>query len=153
MSVFCVTIGLYRFITDGLSIPFFNLGREVHSRTATLTYTWTRTRTAAPLPDWVLYARRLENNTDAPAAPGSNADVERGMESNGKDGSVITVGPDQTSSAPLSVAEIVVPVATVEEEMAVTVVSNHKSASGDGDVTTEPTQVRLSIMLFPLMSR
>ncbi|KAF8135715.1 Cation/H+ exchanger, partial [Boletus edulis] len=65
-------------IVHGLSIPFFNLGREVHSRTATLTYTWTRTRTGATLPDWVFSARRPGDIT-SPAVTGADVDVEHGM--------------------------------------------------------------------------
>jgi hypothetical protein len=137
--------------TDGLSIPFFNLGREVHSRTATLTYTWTRTRTGPPLPDWVFYARRPENNTGTPMAPGSDVDVERGEGTNGKDNSVTEAGPDQTGSSPPSRAEIVTPTASVEEEE--TIISNHDSTNGGGDVATEPIQVRFPTMLFPLMVR
>ncbi|KAF8558063.1 hypothetical protein OG21DRAFT_1595669 [Imleria badia] len=126
-------------IVHGLSIPFFNLGREVHSRTATLTYTWTRTRTGPPLPDWVFYARRPENNTGTPMAPGSDVDVERGEGTNGKDNSVTEAGPDQTGSSPPSRAEIVTPTASVEEEE--TIISNHDSTNGGGDVATEPIQV------------
>ena len=136
---------------DGLSIPFFNLGRGVHSRTVTLTSTWTRTRTGATLPDWVFYARRPENNTGALTATDTDVDVECGVETIGKGESVTEAGPSQTCSGPSSPAEIVTPTAPVEER--VVTISHRNPGSGASDVTNEPTQVCFTIMLFPLMVR
>lgn len=138
------------FIADGLSIPFFNLGREVHSRTVTLTHTWTRTRTGVTLPDWVLYARRPEDDTGAPTATGTDVDVERGTI--GKRDSVTEAGLDQTRSGSPLPAEVAIPAAPVKQGV-VTIIDNGNSGSGAGAVATEPTQVRFSIMLSPLMVR
>lgn len=64
-------------IIHGLSIPFFNLGREVHSRTTSLSLNWTWTNRTTP--DWVLWARRPEGATATPSAINiAVADVERG---------------------------------------------------------------------------
>lgn len=145
-------IGMSRLITDGLSIPFFSLGREVHSRTVTLTYTWTRTRTGTIVPDWLLYARRPQNDTGSPTVPDTDADVERGIETNGKDDSETEGVPNQNGNSSPSSAGIVIP-AVAEEGEVVTVTGDHDFASGAGDVATEPTQVRFSIILFPLMVR
>lgn len=60
-------------IVHGLSIPFFNIGRGVHSRTTSLTVTWT-SRNRATIPDWVLWARRAPDIVKSTAAE----DVERG---------------------------------------------------------------------------
>ncbi|KAH0827507.1 Sodium/hydrogen exchanger family-domain-containing protein [Lanmaoa asiatica] len=116
-------------IIHGLSIPFFNLGRGVHSRTVTLTYTWTRSRTGATLPDWVFYANRPENDTSVPISVGNNVDIERGTETDGKTDSVTEAGPNQMSNSPPSPAEVVIPITPVEEE-APTSISNHSSGSG-----------------------
>lgn len=146
--VVCAAVGAsYYFITDGLSIPFFNLGREVRSRTVTLTNTWTRRGTGPTLPDWVFYARRPETNADAPTATRTSVDVECGMETNGQGDSVTEAGPNQTDSGPPS--EIVIPAASVGKE--VVSISNGNSGNEAGDVATEPTQVCFRAMLFPLM--
>ncbi|KAF9244913.1 Sodium/hydrogen exchanger family-domain-containing protein [Melanogaster broomeanus] len=87
-------------IVHGLSIPFFSLGRGVHSRTLSLSLTWTRTRGSGPLPDWVYYVRRSEGNGGPPVAPDTAVDIERGIDNNDKteesDGSDSV--PDQTDS-------------------------------------------------------
>lgn len=127
---------------DGLSIPFFNLGRGVQSRTATLTYTWTRTRTGA-LPDWVFYARRSENATDAVSATATNVDVERGVETHGK--------PEQTGIGPSSGAHVANPVAAVKKVE--TVIGDGIHGSGAGDQVTEPTQVCFPLFLSLLVIR
>ena len=92
--VFHVAIGASYAITDGLSIPSFNLGRGVQS--LTLSYTWTRTRTGPTIPDWVFYARRPGNNTGTPTTA---VDVERGVETGGKPDSATEVGPDHGSGS------------------------------------------------------
>ncbi|KAH7888580.1 Sodium/hydrogen exchanger family-domain-containing protein [Phlebopus sp. FC_14] len=61
-------------IIHGLSIPFFNLGRGVRSRTTSLSLTWTNR--SRPTPDWVLWARRPEGTASAGGT--IVADVERG---------------------------------------------------------------------------
>ncbi|KAI6026254.1 Sodium/hydrogen exchanger family-domain-containing protein [Pisolithus microcarpus] len=64
-------------VIHGLSIPFFNLGRGMHSRTTSLSLTWTWTN--RPTPDWVLWARRADPATATPSATNTVvADVERG---------------------------------------------------------------------------
>ncbi|KAG6378181.1 Sodium/hydrogen exchanger family-domain-containing protein [Boletus reticuloceps] len=129
-------------IVHGLSIPFFTLGRGVHSRTATLTYTWTRTRTGATLPDWVLSARRPGDVTSPPAVTGADTDVEHGMETNGKCDPMAQVRPDQTTGGGSpSQAEVAIPVSSMEEVGAVTIVTDHDSVNGNGDVAAESAQV------------
>ncbi|KAG2043601.1 Sodium/hydrogen exchanger family-domain-containing protein [Suillus americanus] len=60
-------------IVHGLSIPFFNIGRGVHSRTTSLTMTWT-SRNRVTVPDWVLWARRAPDIVESSA----DEDIERG---------------------------------------------------------------------------
>lgn len=88
-------------IVHGLSIPFFNISREVRTRTASLTVTWTQTRTwmwsnrtqgGGIVPDWALWVRRLgDDETGVVAGTGttavrnesairSEADLENGSE-------------------------------------------------------------------------
>ncbi|KIK99333.1 hypothetical protein PAXRUDRAFT_822887 [Paxillus rubicundulus Ve08.2h10] len=81
-------------IVHGLSIPFFNLGRGVHSRTLSLSLTWTRTRGGGALPDWVMYARRTEGNVDTTVATDTVIDVERGIDTNSK--AIDSDGADST---------------------------------------------------------
>lgn len=69
-----------RSLADGLSIPFFSLGRNVRSRTVSLTRTWTA-RNAPSTPDWLLWARRTPAGSTRPGTPVHDArDVERGLE-------------------------------------------------------------------------
>ena len=121
------------FSTDGLSIPSFNLGRNV---SLTLSHTWTRTRTGATIPDWAFYARRSENDTDAPVA---DADVERGAEANGKADATAKGGSEQLDSGTPSAAKVIVTVAQLPVD------SNHSSSSGGSVETTEPTKVCFSV--------
>lgn len=60
-------------IVHGLSIPFFNMGRGVHSRTVSLTMTW-NSRSRVTVPDWVHWSRRGPDIVHSNA----NGDVERG---------------------------------------------------------------------------
>jgi len=63
----------------GLSIPFFTIGRQVHSRTQSLSATLT-TRSRGEAPDWLLWARRsvtIPREPEASTAVVSEADVER----------------------------------------------------------------------------
>ena len=64
--------------TDGLSIPFFSIGRQVHSRTVSLSATLT-TRSRGDAPDWLLWARRPPTSPREPEGSTviSEADVER----------------------------------------------------------------------------
>ncbi|KAF5348270.1 hypothetical protein D9756_010464 [Leucocoprinus leucothites] len=59
---------LVSIIVHGLSIPFFNVGRGIHSRTLTRTNTLgARTRTIGPLiPDWLLSVRRSPTDPSLP---------------------------------------------------------------------------------------
>ncbi|KAG1815926.1 Sodium/hydrogen exchanger family-domain-containing protein [Suillus subaureus] len=60
-------------IVHGLSIPSFNMGRGVHSRTISLTMTWT-SRNRVTVPDWVLWARApdiVESSADEDVEQGS----------------------------------------------------------------------------------
>ncbi|KAI0666661.1 Sodium/hydrogen exchanger family-domain-containing protein, partial [Trametes maxima] len=66
-------------IIHGLSIPFFSLGRNVHTRTLSLTYTWT-SRNAAHSPDWLLWARRTPGGTQPGTVVDESRDVERGQD-------------------------------------------------------------------------
>jgi hypothetical protein len=63
---------------DGLSIPFFSFGRQVHSRTVSLSATLT-TRSRGEPPDWLLWARRSATIPKEPEASTvvSDVDVER----------------------------------------------------------------------------
>jgi len=63
-------------IVHGLSIPFFTIGRGVHSRTTSLTVTWTN-RTRTTVPDWVMWARRVDKPADIVGTM-TGGDVERG---------------------------------------------------------------------------
>ena len=123
--VFRVTIGASYAITDGLSIPSFNLGRGVQS--LTLSYTWTRTRTGPTIPDWVFYARRPENNTAV--------DVERGVETGGETASAPEGRPNQTDNGLPSAAEVVNPVPLVVN------IIGKDAGIGSVDEATEPTKV------------
>ncbi|KAJ3577017.1 hypothetical protein NP233_g11 [Leucocoprinus birnbaumii] len=68
---------LVSIIVHGLSIPFFNVGRGIHSRTLTRTGTFgTRTRTFGPVvPDWLLSVRRSPADPSLPTynPPGDSA--------------------------------------------------------------------------------
>ncbi|KAL4080378.1 Sodium/hydrogen exchanger family-domain-containing protein [Scleroderma yunnanense] len=69
-------------VIHGLSIPFFNLGREMHSRTTSVSFTWTN-RTTRTVPDWVLWARRPESVAVTPSATDTIVtDAERGLVAN-----------------------------------------------------------------------
>jgi len=64
----------------GLSIPFFTIGRQVHSRTVSLSATLTTRSRAAEPPDWLLWARRsitIPREPEASTVVVSEADVER----------------------------------------------------------------------------
>ena len=73
-------------LSDGLSLPFFSVGRRIHSRTISVTRTWTSRTTAVP--DWLLGTRRMpdtipegqmaEQTTASPSVHGSGMlpDVE-----------------------------------------------------------------------------
>ncbi|KAH7912396.1 Sodium/hydrogen exchanger family-domain-containing protein [Hygrophoropsis aurantiaca] len=65
-------------VIHGLSIPFFSLGRDMHSRTVSLSLTWT-SRTTRMTPDWMLWARRAEP-TDVGASAAVDGDVEQGSQ-------------------------------------------------------------------------
>ncbi|KAG1829107.1 Sodium/hydrogen exchanger family-domain-containing protein [Suillus variegatus] len=67
-------------IVHGLSIPFFNMGRGVHSHTVSLTMTWT-SRNRATVPDWVLWARRAPDVVESAV----DEDVEQGSTRTPKD--------------------------------------------------------------------
>jgi len=131
-------------IVHGLSIPFFNLGREVHSRTVTLTYTWTRTRTGATLPDWVFYARRSEGNTIAPAAAATDVDVECGIvvpiETNGKADTLPESESNEARDRSPSPAN---DVTSVVEEVAISV-SSKGTGSGSTDEPTKPATLQVA---------
>lgn len=77
-------------IVHGLSIPFFNIGRGVHSRTTSMTATWT-SRNRVTVPDWVLWARRTPDIVKSTAVE----DVEQGPTNipQDTDGSVVDI-PD-----------------------------------------------------------
>ncbi|KAG9316358.1 Sodium/hydrogen exchanger family-domain-containing protein [Chiua virens] len=97
-------IGASYVSTDGLSIPFFNLGREVHSHSTSLAYTWTRLRTGATLPEWLFQLRRTEDNPAAPAV-NTDVDVEHGRETNEMAGSETGSRSGQASSGPSALKE------------------------------------------------
>lgn len=81
-------------IVHGLSIPFFSMGRGVHSRTVSLTMTWT-SRNRVTVPDWVLGARSAPNIVESTA----DEDVERGSTKmpQDTDGSTVNTTPDTVS--------------------------------------------------------
>ncbi|EIW83167.1 hypothetical protein CONPUDRAFT_143158 [Coniophora puteana RWD-64-598 SS2] len=65
-------------IVHGLSIPFFNLGRGVQSRTTSLTVTWTNRAKVAGTPDWLLWAKRPGDPIEGPS-PETIIDPEQGL--------------------------------------------------------------------------
>ncbi|KAG2132016.1 Sodium/hydrogen exchanger family-domain-containing protein [Suillus bovinus] len=67
-------------IVHGLSIPFFNIGRGVRSRTVSLTTSWT-SRNRVIVPDWILWARRAPDIVESAV----DEDVERGSTKTPKD--------------------------------------------------------------------
>lgn len=79
-SVLVFVANLQGICTDGLSIPFFNMGRGVHSHTVSLTMTWT-SRNRATVPDWVLWARRAPDVVESAV----DEDVEQGSTRTPKD--------------------------------------------------------------------
>ncbi|KAG6331419.1 hypothetical protein ID866_7672 [Astraeus odoratus] len=92
-------------IIHGLSIPFFNLGRTVHSRTASLSLTWTN-RSVRPVPDWVLWARRPESQAAMPSATTTVvADVERGTATRVEDSTYCNAEPNNQAAAMTSERE------------------------------------------------
>lgn len=134
-------------MTDGLSIPSFNLGRGVHS--LTLSYTWTRTRTGPTIPDWVFYARRPENITDAVTI---EVDVERGAEVNMKSNTPPEVLPNQADND--SGSPVVISVAPTEEVVQeVVLASNSGSSGGSGDEATGPIEVCFPVFFHLLLVR
>ncbi|KAG1775339.1 Sodium/hydrogen exchanger family-domain-containing protein [Suillus placidus] len=85
-------------IVHGLSIPFFSMGRGVHSRTTSLTMTWTSINRAT-VPDWVHWARRSPNMVESPP----NEDVERGSPEISKDPDESVVDTPDTNSPGVTV--------------------------------------------------
>lgn len=79
-------------IVHGLSIPFFNMGRGVHSHTVSLTMTWT-SRNRATVPDWVLWARRAPDVVESVV----DEDVEQGSTRTPKDTDESAVNIPDTS--------------------------------------------------------
>lgn len=55
-------IVLFSILIHGLSIPFFTLGRNVHSRVHTMTRTWTQA--SGNEPSWLSRVKRVEKSTD-----------------------------------------------------------------------------------------
>lgn len=139
LFVFRATVGASYFTPDGLSIPFFNLGRGVQSRTATFTLTWTRTRT---FPDWLLYVRRPEDGTALPTATVTDVDVERAMGNSGEAHSETAEGPEQKDNGPPS-PKVVVPDAVADE----IIINDRILGSGGGDEAIAPTQVCLGFVI------
>ena len=146
--VLCTAIGAsYYLVADGLSIPFFNLGRGVQSGTAAFSYTWTRTISGGTLPDWVFYARRPRNGADAVGVTTIDVDVESGMETHVEAVRETETRADQAGIGLSSKADVTIPVATVQEVDSIAVISDRSHCSGGGDEATEVTQVR-----FPVLS-
>lgn len=88
-------------IVHGLSIPFFSIGRGVHSRTVSLTTTWT-SRNRVTVPDWVLGARRAPNVVESTV----DEDVERGSTKMPKDIDESTVDISGTPGVAVTVEDI-----------------------------------------------
>jgi sodium/hydrogen antiporter len=77
-------------VADGLSIPFFTLSRNVHSRTVSMTQTFT-SRQRALAPEWLLSTRTgpqspmddgsprddVEMGTRAPSVANDNGDIKK----------------------------------------------------------------------------
>jgi hypothetical protein len=68
--------------TDGLSIPFFSAGRNLHSHTLSLTATLTRSRFEAP--EWLVGVRRAPPMSPTPRS----VEIERGVGVGGVDSGV-----------------------------------------------------------------
>ncbi|KAG1770447.1 Sodium/hydrogen exchanger family-domain-containing protein [Suillus occidentalis] len=86
-------------IVHGLSIPFFSMGRGVHSRTVSLTMTWT-SRNRVTVPDWVFGARSAPNTVESTA----EEDVERGSTKMPQDTDESTVNTLDIASPGIAVA-------------------------------------------------
>jgi len=63
-------------LTDGLSIPFFSVGRNIHTRTQSLTATLT-TRAPFEVPEWLVGIRRVPGTSQVASTVLSQLDVER----------------------------------------------------------------------------
>ncbi|KIJ67909.1 hypothetical protein HYDPIDRAFT_37494 [Hydnomerulius pinastri MD-312] len=124
-------------IVHGLSIPFFNLGREVRSRTVSLSTTWTRSRTG-PLPDWFYDARRVEATPATPGVADGIVDIERDAENNGKTPSS---GSPESSTGVLEVGEHGPPASVAIPEEVITPTCRSGKVDGGDSVLDGPVEI------------
>jgi hypothetical protein len=126
--------------TDGLSIPFFSMGRGVHSRTVSLTMTWT-SRNRVTVPDWVLGARSAPNIVESTA----DEDVERGSTKmpQDTDGSTVNTTPDTVSPG------VALAVEGVPGDTDSVVTRRH----GRGKNDSSPELVQVSVFIFHISIR
>lgn len=120
--------------TDGLSIPFFSMGRGVHSRTVSLTMTWT-SRNRVIVPDWVLGARNAPNTVESTA----EEDLERGSTKIPQDTDESTVNTPDTASP-----GVAVPVEGVPGDTDSVVTRRHDRGKND----SSPELVKVSVFIF-----
>jgi hypothetical protein len=120
--------------TDGLSIPFFSMGRGVHSRTVSLTMTWT-SRNRVTVPDWVLGARSAPNIVESTA----DEDVERGSTKMPKDTDQSTVDTPDTGTEG---------VAATVENVPGDIESGVTRRYGRGKDGSSPELVQVSVLFF-----
>lgn len=85
-------------VLDGLSIPFFNVGRRVH--TGTLRMGRTLTQRGVNLPEWILSTRRVSMDGNAtPADPERPVPGSATPRSNQDKVKQVTIGKDPVASA------------------------------------------------------